>query len=304
MAYGCGVTPAMLRGRRFRRLLHDVYVRAEREVTHDLLCRAARLPYPEAAFSHASAVLGLGLPLGLNEAAPAKPHLTTCAGKPVVDDRRLVAHTLQLPRIHVTQTALGNTTSAARTFIDRAGDLTLEDLVSLGDAALGRRMTSVEELQTLIAWADRRPGVVRARRALGLLEPRSGSAMESRLRLLLVLAGLPRPEANIHVFDEDHEWLAQADLYYREQRIVIEYDGRAHLEDRQRRADLRRRNLLTGAGYLILHFTADDVLRHPELVISQVAEALHRAGYRPGPRPRRDQGRRVTLGAAQPAVRP
>src|SRR4051812_9799962 len=98
--------------------------------------------------------------------------------------------------------------------------------------------------------------------------------MESRLRLLLVLAGLPRPEANAAVPDEDGGWLAEADLLYRELRVIIEYDGRVHLGDVQRQADLRRRNLLTGAGYLVLHFSADDVLRHPELVVDQVAQAM------------------------------
>ena len=278
-----GVTPGMLRGRRFRALLHDVYVSSDTPVTHELLCRAARLALPSVTFSHASACCLTGLPLGLNEPDPAKPHVTSCAGDPVPDHRGLTVHTLQLPRWHVTTSALGATTSAARTFVDRAAELSLEDLVALGDAMLGRRMTTEEELATLIAWAERRPGVVRARRALGLLEPKAGSPMESRLRLLLVLAGLPRPEAGADVLDADGGWLARVDLLYREFRIVIEYDGRVHLGDRQRRADLRRRNLLTGAGYVVLHFTADDVLRHPHLVIDQVTQALRAAGCRTGP---------------------
>ncbi len=279
-ARALGLTPSMLRGRRFRSLLHDVYVRADMPVTHELLCRAARLALPTATFSHASACLLLALPLALREPDPVRPHVTTPAGCPVPDHRRLMVHTLQLPHEHVTTTALGATTTAARTFVDRAAELSLEDLVALGDAMLGRGLTTDHELATLVSWAERRPGVVRARRALGLLEPRSGSAMESRLRLLLVLAGLPRPEAGAVLLDNDGEWLAQVDLAYRRFRLVIEYDGRVHVEDHQRRADLRRRNLLTGAGYVVLYFTADDVLRRPELVIEQVTRALAAAGYR------------------------
>lgn len=285
MARAHGITPSMLRGRRFRRVLHDVYVAADVPVDHELICRAARLVAPTGTFSHSSAALLHGLPLGLQEPWPRRPHVTTCAGDPVPDPRGLTVHTLKLPRWHVTASALGPVTTAARTFVDRAAELTLEDLVALGDAMLGRRLTTQEELASLIGWAERRRGVVRARRALGLLEPRSASPMESRLRLLLVLAGLPHPEVNAPVCDEDGGWLAEADLLYRALRIVIEYDGRVHLGDVQRRADLRRRNLLTGADYLVLHFTADDVLRHPELVVQQVTQAIAHQTWR------LDQGR-------------
>ena len=95
------------------------------------------------------------------------------------------------------------------------------------------------------------------------------------------------------------EWLARVDLLYREFRIVIEYDGRIHIDDRQRRADLRRRNLLTGAGYVVLHFMGSDVLGRHHLVIDQVTQALLAAGCRSGallrrPRPV-DQGRNARV---------
>ncbi len=49
--------------------------------------------------------------------------------------------------------------------------------------------------------------------------------METRLRLLLVLAGLPEPTVNVIVRGPDGEWLRRFDLCYPIFRLVVEYDG-------------------------------------------------------------------------------
>ena len=77
------------------------------------------------------------------------------------------------------------------------------------------------------------PGVRRARELLSLLDPRAESPMESYLRLLLIDAGLPRPEANANVCNADGEFLARADLP----------SDRRHFAH-----DVRRDNMLAAAG--------------------------------------------------------
>ncbi len=96
--------------------------------------------------------------------------------------------------------------------------------------------------------------------------------METRLRLLLVLAGLPRPETQVSLFDEQGRFLGRPDLYYRSHRLALEYDGATHRDTLT--GDNRRQNLLVNAGYRILRFTADDVLRNPDSVVTQVRQAL------------------------------
>jgi hypothetical protein len=96
--------------------------------------------------------------------------------------------------------------------------------------------------------------------------------METRLRLLLVLAGLPGPSAQVSLHDERGRFLGRPDLLYREQQLVIEYDGGVHRETLVN--DDRRQNRLLGAGYRVLRFTAPDVLGTPDAVVAQVRAAL------------------------------
>lgn len=100
--------------------------------------------------------------------------------------------------------------------------------------------------------------------------------MESRLRLLIVLAGLPEPLVGQPVYDSDGGWLAKPDLSYPDFKIAIEYDGRHHLLDStQWRRDIRRRENLERAGWLVRVITADDLLRAPNTVLARISEDLH-----------------------------
>lgn len=97
--------------------------------------------------------------------------------------------------------------------------------------------------------------------------------METRLRMLVVLARLPRPEAQVPIYD-GRQFLGRIDLYYREQRLGLEYDGAHH--DGKRAEDNRRQNLLQNAGVRLLRFTAGDIYNSPFQVVNQVRAALRR----------------------------
>ena len=55
-------------------------------------------------------------------------------------------------------------------------------------------MVSIAELRTYVAKHPKVKGIGRLWRVVDLAEPKTESAMETRLRMLIVLAGLPRPE--------------------------------------------------------------------------------------------------------------
>ena len=57
-----------------------------------------------------------------------------------------------------------------------------------------------QQLRQVVAWA----------------EPATESAMETRLRMCLVLAGLPRPQVQVPLHDDHGRFLGRADLYYPE----------------------------------------------------------------------------------------
>jgi hypothetical protein len=68
-----------------------------------------------------------------------------------------------------------------------------------------------------------------AERAAGLVRAGVDSPPESRLRMLILLAGLPEPSVNYIIRDQDTgEWLRRFELAYEELRIAIEYEGRQH----------------------------------------------------------------------------
>jgi hypothetical protein len=93
--------------------------------------------------------------------------------------------------------------------------------------------------------------------------------METRLRMLLVLAGLPKPEVQVPLYDESGAFVGRADLYYPDQRLVIEYDGSTHRDSVA--ADNKRQNRLIDAAYNILRFTAANLASS----VGLVRRALH-----------------------------
>ena len=97
--------------------------------------------------------------------------------------------------------------------------------------------------------------------------------METRLRLLLIFARLPRPQVQVPLYDGSGQFVGRPDLYYPQQRLALEYDGATHRESLA--ADNRRQNRLINAGYRLLRFSAADVLSAPHSVLFLVKQALH-----------------------------
>jgi very-short-patch-repair endonuclease len=168
------------------------------------------------------------------------------------------------------------TTSALRTVVDLAGRDSLTEAVVVADQFLHARLVSIARLRAHVVEHRRAKGIVRLRRVIDLAEPKTESAMETRLRMLLVLAGLPRPDLQVPIRDDEGHFLGRPDFLYRAQRIAIEFDGGNH---RDRLVDdNRRQNRLIGAGFRILRFTAADVYGNPESVVADVRHGLASTG--------------------------
>lgn len=163
-------------------------------------------------------------------------------------------------------------TSIARTVGELCLRLDLVEAVVIADEALH---TGRLEPDALTSWADGHSGhrgMRNLRRVLGLVDAAAESPMESRLRMVLILGGLPRPKAQVTIRDRWGRALGRPDLYYADQRLGIEYDGGSHRESLAE--DNRRQNRLLNAGVRLLRFTAADVLRNPETVVDQVRAVL------------------------------
>ena len=79
------------------------------------------------------------------------------------------------------------------------------------------------------------------RRAIANADPKAESPMETRLRLLLVLAGLPTPLSQVSIRNAKGDFAGRVDLYYPDHHLGIEYDGGPHKD--QLAEDNRRQNL-------------------------------------------------------------
>lgn len=278
-ARGAGLTPRMLEHARFRRLFRGVYVPADREVTWWDWLRAAVLVGPaDAVVSHRSAQQVYGPELTWHDD---RIHLSTRRNA-VCRDERIRVHR-RLHAIAARDVDGLPVTSAPRTFVDCALPLTFVQLVVFGDWLIQRGHTTFDDL--LAYCHDRHlDGVVAARHAMRFLVEDARSPMETLVRLMLVLAGLPHPAVNARVVDEAGRKVATVDLLYSAFKVAIEYDGRWHeLTANERRWLRDRRERLERLGWTVITIYDTD-LPHPAVLVTRVHEALVRGGYR-GTRP-------------------
>lgn len=116
------------------------------------------------------------------------------------------------------------------------------------------------------------PGVRRLESALRLVDAGSQSPRESYLRLLLIDAGLPRPQTQIPVLGVDGIPVAYLDLGWEDCMVAVEYDGDQHRTDRRHYVkDIRRREMLEQMGWIVVRVVAED---RPAAVLRRVRAAI------------------------------
>jgi len=165
-------------------------------------------------------------------------------------------------------------TTAVRTVVDLARRLPFGEAVAVGDSALRSGVVTLPELQRTLASLPAGRGRERVARVVAVLDPRSGSVLESLLRALLAVHGL-HPQSQLLVRARAGDRIGRVDFAWPEQRLVVEADGFAFHADRRRyRADRRRSNALVLAGWDVLRFSWEDVVRFPDYVVQTVRGLL------------------------------
>ncbi|MBO0686164.1 MAG: DUF559 domain-containing protein [Candidatus Dormibacteraeota bacterium] len=271
-ARSAGLTPRQLEGGSWRRLARGVYAWKGLPPGPALILAAiSRCLPPGAAFSGRSAAWlhGLDLP-------PCDPiEVTVPPALRLLGRAGITVLRADLSPCELVERLGLPATSALRTLVDLGSRPPLVEAVIAVDMALHAHLVEMEELRLCAAHRPGRKGVVQLRQVLNLAEPAAESPMETRLRVLLVQSGLPRPEVQATLKDERGRFLGRTDLYYPVHRLGLEYDGGTHRDSLAE--DNRRQNRLLNAGFRLLRFTAADVLRTPESVVAQVRQALGRS---------------------------
>lgn len=179
-------------------------------------------------------------------------------------------------------------TAAHRTLVDCARERDLEDAVVALDAALLADRVSRDELAAAVAAARGWPGAARADRALGLSDGRAESAPESRGRLRIVGAGLPRPELQVEIRAADR-LVGVVDAWFDE--AAVEFDGKAKYTDPWRGRspeqvlweEKRREDELRALDVRVVRVADADLDRR----WTNLEERLRHHLATPGPTPRR-----------------
>lgn len=170
-------------------------------------------------------------------------------------------------------------TTPARTAFDVGRTPGLETAV-IRLAAL-RRATGVS-VEAVGAIAERHRGargMVQLRRALALSDAGAESPQETRTRLLLVNAGLPRPSTQIAVRDRAGRFVARLDMGWPAAEVAVEFDGAQHWTDpRQRSRDIDRIAELADLNWIIVRVSGEMLRHRPAVILQRVLAALRERG--------------------------
>lgn len=290
------------RSGRWTRLRHGVFcaaqawARADRRERHALQAMAAVLSRSEAGVvSHLSAATLYGWPLPLGDLG----EVSLTAATTEEATRRLDGLVVQVAGLSpsdVRRRRGVDVTSPARTVADCLRHLRTADAVAIADHALANGEVDPAQLLDVVRRQELWPYAAAAARALPLVDARRESWLESWSFVRLWEVGIPLPEPQVEVFDDDGRFVARVDGVWRRYGTVCEADGRqkysdeddgaVSTEEARRRAAARvvkekvREDLIRDTGLEMVRWGTADVAG----ALPAVVRRIHGAWRRGDPR--------------------
>ncbi|RLV47602.1 DUF559 domain-containing protein [Nocardioides mangrovicus] len=275
-----GLSRGALRGHGWQRIYWGVHVVADVELDVKVRAQAGLLLHPvaDAHLSHSTVAQLLGIPVPVDD----EIHVTVHARRDRHYRAGLRPHFRAAPS-DCAQFRGMPISAALQLFVELAATLPLVDTVVAGDHMVRHGFFTRDELVDYCARL-RGKHVRKSRRAAALVRAEVDSPMETRLRLLLVFAGLPEPEVNFRIVGATGRLRRRLDLSYPRIRLIVEYDGRHHIERvGQWESDLDRREELDEGGWRIIVVTSAGIFHDPLRTIERVRRALVQRGVRVSP---------------------
>jgi hypothetical protein len=272
------LTPHQLRSSAWIRLRHDIYADARLDRDHALSCAAVALWVPRgAALAGPSAAYLYGVEHAAGFADPV--HVLTLPGNRIEPQCGVRVHHSPFAPDEVAVAGGAVRTTPTRTAWDVTTWLNLIPAVTVIDRLLALGLVERRRLLTLARARAGCRGAARAMRAFDLADGRAQSPPESRLRIRLALAGLPRPVPQ-HPVVLSGGVVYHPDLAWPEFRVAVEYDGEWHADPAQLHRDRRRLNHLVAAGWIVLHVTNKRMSTDFGGVVREVRAVLRSRGWR------------------------
>jgi hypothetical protein len=162
-------------------------------------------------------------------------------------------------------------TSVPRTLVDLARHDRLGGLIA-ADAALHEGLLRMANVYRALARARGWPGVRQARRTLVLASTLPESPLESWTRLRLHDSGLPEPELQVEIVAAGIVY--RVDMLWREQRVILEADGRTKYTGDELCHEKVRQERLTRLGYVVVRVMWTDIARDWSATLERIRDAL------------------------------
>lgn len=242
------------------------------------------------ALTHHSAgsVWALGLPPWLEEDWRIHIARGRSDGKP--RRRNVVGHRLTFQPGEVVMYDGVRVTSPARTWLDLAGLLTVDELIAAGDSIVVAHgpdfprpkepLASIGDLRRVIASHPGMRGVKTARLAIDEIRVGADSPQETKMRLALARTSLGEPFLNGVIRNSWGQPAVWPDAAYPEQRISLQYDGFHHSDPRQARLDAARRATTERLGWNEIRVFKDDLEGDKPFLLEKVRAVLKWPGGR------------------------
>ena len=172
-------------------------------------------------------------------------------------------------------------TSVSRTLVDCARGWSLSDSVIAIDAALQAGKVDRADLQRAVLAGSHRVGIAGAARALDLADGRAESPLETRGRLALLFAGLPKPELQVEIHDRAG-LIGRVDAWYEEAAVAVEMDGRVKYVDPRSGSwsgevlwkEKRREDRMRDVGVRVVRIVDEDTRGARDQKVARVRDLL------------------------------
>jgi hypothetical protein len=185
-----------------------------------------------------------------------------------------------LPSAHVTHHEGLPITTPARTLVDLMRTADGRGAAQALADGVRHHHLDVGDVESVLAACPRWPGIRQAREAWTHADARPESPLESRHRVVFRDAGLPEPEMQVGIEDRRGVLVARVDFLFREQRTVVESDGRVKYVEDELWREKKREDRLRDLGFEVVRATWADLADGGADLVLRVLRAFERGARR------------------------